>query len=316
MQPRSVSTPAQVAAAAALAHRAHEGLRRQLAYLPRRDPGSYADRLTWLADHGRIVGLFSHDRLDAFLGGFVLGDFRHCGPGAFCPDWAHGTTASGPQATWQYRVLYRELAASWFDQGVRTHAVAAYVTADAALNALALTGFGRIMVDAARPQTDLQAALDHTTLAGTRRATAADAEALARLEQHLVAHLARAPVFFRHPEGRDPAAWVAWLEQPDARAWVVSTAGEIAGYIKAQAPQLDVSDAVHDPATLAINGLVIHPEARRQGLARCLLAALVHGAGEEQRALISVDCETANLEAWGFWTRWFEPVAFGHERRI
>lgn len=316
MQIRPLNTPAQVTAAAALAHRSHEGLRRRLTYLPRREPDRYVDRLEWLADHGRLLGLYAHDRLAAFLGGFVLPDFRHNGPGAFCPDWAHGATADDPQATWEYRVLYRELAAHWLGEGVRIHAAAAYVTDDAAREALTLTGFGRIMVDAARSQTDLVAQLCHLDRVGARRATAGDAQALAQLEQHLVAHLAGSPVFFCHPEGRDAAAWSAWLVQPDARAWVVPAAGTIAGYIKAQAPQLDVSDAVHGPATLAINGLVVRPDARRQGLARHLLAALVNGAAEEQFTLVSVDCETANLEAWGFWTRWFEPLAYGYERRV
>ena len=31
---------------------------------------------------------------------------------------------------------------------------------------------------------------------------------------------------------------------------------------------------------------------------------------------LSVDCETANPEAYGFWTRWFQPVAWALERRV
>ncbi len=34
------------------------------------------------------------------------------------------------------------------------------------------------------------------------------------------------------------------------------------------------------------------------------------------KRLMSVDCETHNLEAFGFWTRLFTPVAWGFERRV
>jgi hypothetical protein len=32
--------------------------------------------------------------------------------------------------------------------------------------------------------------------------------------------------------------------------------------------------------------------------------------------VISVDCETTNLEAYGFWSRWFWPVSWSLERRV
>jgi len=87
------------------------------------------------------------------------------------------------------------------------------------------------------------------------------------------------------------------------------------GFIKAEEPQFDVTDAVHGPSTLAINGLFVRPPARRVGLATRLLAALVSHARGIGKEMMSVDCETTNLEAYAFWSRHFRPVAWGMERR-
>lgn len=310
-----LTTASQIEAAAELAQREHGRLRASLPFLPARDPAHYAAKLEWLAEHGEVVGVFDSGRLGAFLGGFVVADFRHAGPGAFCPDWSHGADADGSRATARYRQLYRELARRWRSSGARIHAAAAYATDTAALEALVSTGFGRIVEDAARPLAELAAALDREPDGGVRRAGKGDAETLAALEVGLAAHLEGSPVFLPHPRGRTAAAWTAWLAEPDARAYLVQERGEALGYIKAQEPQIDVSDAVHGPTTLAINGLFVRPAARGRGLARSLLAALVREAAAAGKTIASVDCETTNLEAWDFWTHWFAPVAYGHERR-
>ena len=88
------------------------------------------------------------------------------------------------------------------------------------------------------------------------------------------------------------------------------------GFIKAQEPQADVSHAVHGPATLAINGTYVKPGSRSAGVGTLLLASLAGHARATGREIISVDCETANLEAYGFWSRWFMPVSWGLERRV
>jgi GNAT superfamily N-acetyltransferase len=88
------------------------------------------------------------------------------------------------------------------------------------------------------------------------------------------------------------------------------------GYIKAQEPQFDVSYAVHGDETLGINGMFVEPEHRGTGIAQALLAATAREANRRGLRVLSVDHETANIEADGFWGRYFEPVSWALERRI
>lgn len=116
--------------------------------------------------------------------------------------------------------------------------------------------------------------------------------------------------------GVTSSEWRAFFEAPTAVAWLAERAGAPLGFIRAQAPQLDVSDAVHGPETLAIDRLFVAPEARRLGVANRLLAELVRFAEANGSHLVSVDCETHNLEALAFWMRAFRPVGWSLERRL
>ena len=55
---------------------------------------------------------------------------------------------------------------------------------------------------------------------------------------------------------------------------------------------------------------------RRLDTGTALLAALVRYAKSVGKEIVSVDFESTNLEAYGFWTRWFLPVTWSLERRV
>jgi GNAT superfamily N-acetyltransferase len=314
-------------AAAALASAGHAALRAELPFLPGRDGGAFRGRIEWIIDNGRVLGLFEGELLVAFLGGFVIEDFRNAGPGAFCPDWCHGA-AEGARAFDAYRSLYRELAPGWRTQGASLHAAGAYATDDPALAALAATGFGRIVLDAAQEARTLAEGLARDSAgarggepsgadrgAATRRATEADAASLAALDAGLAAHIGASPIFMPRTHGRDEAGWIEWLGRESAVAFVAELRGRIAGFMKAEAPQFDVSYAVHGESTLAIDGLFVEPASRGAGVGAALLAATAAEALARGKDLVSVDCETTNPEAYAFWSRRFEPVAYSFERR-
>lgn len=185
------------------------------------------------------------------------------------------------------------------------------------MDAFALTGFGRIVLDAARPTSELLEELEEQPATKLiRRADLPDAEALAALDAELAAHIGASPVLMPRTRGRDAHAWRTWLQEPGAVAYLALDGARVVGFIKAQPPQCDVTDAVHAPGTLAINGMYVVPSRRRQGIARHLLLRLAREAALDQMPLMSVDCETLNPEAYGFWIRHFRPVTWSLERRI
>jgi len=259
-------------------------------------------------------------RMTAFMGGFVIEDFRNAGPGALCPDWCHGAVeGADPHRT--YTRLYAAIAPRWIEAGARIHCIALYSSEREALESLSLTGFGRIVMDAAAPTERVIAATadsdPHASGAAVRPAGPADADALAALDAELAAHIAAPPVLMPRTEGDDAAEWRSWFARKDAAAFIAEDReGRPIGFIKAEEPQFDVSHAVHSPSTLAIDGMFVSPGARGSGLGRLLLSRLARRAAETEKSMMSVDCETMNPEAIGFWPRFFSPVAWSLERRV
>ncbi len=334
MDIRPIDSAGSIEAAAALSVAEHERLRAALPFLPARSAADFAPRIEWMVREGTVLGLYDKAELRAFFGFFVIDDFRNAGPGCLCPDWCHGA-APGARAFDAYRALYREIAPAFIGKGCRIHAAGAYSTDTAANEALCLTGFGRIVLDACRPTADLaselaggaggpdEAAAAAGGAAGTggtataiRAALPSDAEALAALDVILASHIAAPPVLMPNTHGSDAAEWVEWLAQPDAVAMVAETDEGIIGFLKGEEPQFDVTYSVQDENDLAITGLFVRPDLRGRGIARSLLSALAGHAQAAGKSLMSVDFETMNPEAYAFWPRFFKPVTWSYERRV
>lgn len=316
MEFKTLSSSNDIAAAARLAALSYEHLQFRLPFLPARTEKDFAHRIERISGRGVVLGIFETDKLTAYLGALPVDNFRNSGPGYFGPDWCHGTiTEADPAST--IRQLYRELAPRLISLGARIHAFGFYDSDSEMLHAMALTGFGRIVIDAARPTKVLLDVLQHKSngieiyRAGTR-----DAQTLSRLEAVLAKHIESAPVFMPNKQARNPDAWTDWLLNPSHIVLLARKQSNYVGFIKAEAPQFDVTYAVHDPSTLAINGMYVDAESRREGVGMSLLQALVQYADSTGKQMVSVDFETTNLEAYGFWTRWFTPVSWCVERRV
>ena len=316
MTSKTISRAAEIAAAAALAVSAHERLRAELPFLPVRSAADFVPRITYMAQHGIVLGLFEDTQLTAFLGAFRVDDFRNAGPGSVGPDWCHGILP-GIDVALTYRRLYRALAPQLIAMGCRIQAFSFYASERQALAAMGLTGFGCIVMDAGRPTAELLAELPVGPVdLDIRRAGVQDAVALAELDAALAAHIAAAPVLMPNPRGRSAAQWAEWLSNSERVALLAWRDGQLLGFIKAEQPQFDVTYAVHGDSTLAINGMYVKETARRTAVGRALLVALAREAAAIGKELVSVDCETTNPEAYGFWSRWFRPVTWSLERRV
>ena len=321
-----IESDRDIARAAELAFAAHRALLEMHSFLPSRTLDDYAVRIGWMVREGTVFGAFEDDGLAAFLGYFKIENFRNAGPGGYSPDWCMGL-AEGKEAARFFRQLMRSLLADADEAGLGIHAVSVYSSLNKIREEFSLTGYGGIVLDAARPVDDLAGKLAGYRLAeyrvaecragGTviRPATAADASRLAALDAALASHIGAAPVLMPDTHGSSADEWRDWLSSDERRALVAVCDGEIAGFIKAEDPQFDVSYAVHSPDTFAIDGLYVDPRFRGNGLARQLLASLTNEARARGKTLISVDCETMNPEAFRFWTRYFCPVSWSLERR-
>jgi GNAT superfamily N-acetyltransferase len=329
MEIRPIIDGPEMSTAAEIAADRHTELREELSFLPARDANRFLPRIEWVKAHGRIMGAFEDGRLVAFLGAFFLDDFRNAGPGAYSPDWCHGVlprkerngTMWASDSFRTCRDLYRALAPCLIENGARIHSVSVYASEPIPLEAFSLTGFGRIVMDAARPTGELLLELEGSepeSVKGLRIRVAepSDAEALELMNGLLARHIGASPVLVPNTRGGDAARWREWMSESDAIAFIAELDGKPVAYIKAQEPQFDVTFSVHEKTILGINGLYVDESSRGRGLGDALLSRLARHASENGKTIVSVDCETTNLEAFAFWTRRFRPISWSLERRV
>lgn len=318
-----VRDAALIAEVSSIAYTNHSLLRDRYPWLPEKKVGEFIPRVEWMAREGRVYALEDGDTLRAFLGWFKIDDFRNLGVGSFTPDWCFGVASvasvsgTGREVSRLMSPLVRRLMNDLKGEGIPIHAISVPSTSEAFIEEFSLLGYGRIVLDAARPTEDLLA-LPCAEPEGfsVRRAEASDAKDLADLDARLAAHIGSPPVLMPGTHGSTIEEWKEWIAGPDALTFVAETEGRPVGFIKADPPHFDVSWFVHGESTLAICGLYVDPSARGRGIGENLLRALVSAGGRRGYSLVSVDCETHNPEARAFWTSRFKPVSWSFERRF
>ncbi len=298
---------------------AHERLREERPWLPARSLADFSPRLEWMAKEGALYGLTRARGLAAFLGWFTLDDFRNLGPGALTPDWSIGIAPAyrRENASRFMAPLVRRLLTDVCAAGLRVHGIGVPASSPELMDEFSLLGWGRIVLDAARPTRELLTYTPRQCVeASIRRAVPGDAAELSLLDAQLAKHIESPPVLMPQAHGSDAEEWSAWLGDADSVTFVAERAGELIGFIKAAPPQTDVTWFVHGGGTLAICGMWVNPEVRGQGVGYALLDSLATTALDRGIPLVSVDCETHNPEARAFWLSRFTPVSWSFERRL
>jgi ribosomal protein S18 acetylase RimI-like enzyme len=136
-----------------------------------------------------------------------------------------------------------------------------------------------------------------------RQAEAGDSPALAELNGFVQdLHRAYEPAVFKHPDPAEVAAWfAAELDATRVRIWVAATADDIVGYVSVLVETREEHLFCYLRPWWEVDQIGVHPDWRRQGVARALLqavAAEAEQAGVDRLLLSSWSFNTGAQEAW------------------
>jgi GNAT superfamily N-acetyltransferase len=300
--------PHHLPAAAALFCDRCRSLRGSLPALPSRydSPAEILPRLQELLAGLPGVAAFSHDRLVGCLLAFELTDFIGK-RSAYSPEWANAAELESSARI--YAELYAAASAFWLEAGCAQHVLTLLANDHGALNSFYRLGFGMVTVDSIRGLASIESPAAPIHL---RRAGAADLPQVRCLTSLLKQHLVAAPIFWQHALD-DPAAW---LDDPQSAVWLALQDGAVIGGMGIGPSREDTAQIVQDASIANIFFAYTLQGARRSGVATILLARCLDWAKEQGYTRCSVDYESANLSAAGFWGRWFMPAAYSLLRRI
>ncbi len=258
------------------------------------------------------VAVLENSKLIGFMTGFYIDRFLSPHRGAYCPEWAHGSTDEN--AFDIYRLMYRELGQRWAEDGCITHAINLMSQASEAQKAFSWNGFGGICIDAVRPVEPIAVKLpDRIRISPMLEA---DIPVWLPMVEAQALHLTKSPSFIPHLEPKKAEDLRAILNEPGNFAWMARQDGEAVGYMRIAPIEHGAAWMVNGERKFAVNGAYVRPEHRGRGIARTLLSAVMDWGAEEGFSRCSVDFEATNPEACGFWLKHFQPVCRSMVRRL
>jgi len=283
-------------------------LRERVPILPAtwEDPAAWESRIAAFTADGQALAAPDDGRLIGFLAAERDQGFSR----AYVPEWANATVPGGRRVI---ETLYAAASRQWVADGLRTHVVGAMGGQEGELEALSWLGFGAFVVDAVRGLDPLPEAGADVSV---RPATLDDLDAVIGLEEGLRRHLLASPVFLVLPPPRTVEEHRARLLDPEVVTLLAEHGGGPVASLRIGSCADDVATIVRDPGTASITGAFTLADRRRTGIATALLNAGLDRARALGYVRCAVDFESANLEAARFWTRWFEPIATWHIRRL
>lgn len=266
--------------------------------------------LRHFADNGLGVAAFEQGEMIGFLCTFAPreGMFGRM-KGNFSPIHAHG--AREKERDKIYDRLYQNAAEKWVAQSSLCHAIALYVHDEAAHRIFFDNGFGNRSVDAVRLTTSIHAP---ATPFQFRQVCVEEAADIARLRDGLIRHMGGSPAFMP-PEGSSDAQEIAEGMIDGAHTYFAAYDGaSMVAYIKIQRGGENFACDAAD--MMSISGAFALPEVRGSGVYTALLAFLMDWLRERGFGRCSVDFESFNYTARGFWLKHFTAYTHGVVRRI
>jgi GNAT superfamily N-acetyltransferase len=276
-------------------------------------PERMADRdvlKTMLADSfDATTGLVAveNSQVLGYLCWFIVDHFRATSRrGAYVPEWGHACIET--DKTKLYQMLYRAAGNLWAQAGCQVHAITLLEQDRSAEKAWYWNGFGLTVVDAIRPMQPLE--ISHQTQLTIRKASTADAKALAQLDKEHREHYTQSPIFMAPRTGKDVNENIEFLSQPKNSVWLAESDNQLVGFIRFEGYDFDTATILESEEGITITGAYVRPAYRGQKVAVTLLDSALRDYQSMGLKYCATNFESFNPEAVSFWMRYFEPVCY------
>jgi GNAT superfamily N-acetyltransferase len=238
--------------------------------------------------------------------------------GGYVPLYGHGVACDMDENSREriYSKLYQAAAEKWVNAGIRSHAITLYAHDREGEKSFFYNGFGLRCMDLIRNLDIIPSAKDILSAKGDK----VDYVELFRdewvllLKQHnaLIHHLGNSPSFMYFEPVNEEGLYKQAAE--DVRYFAAKVNGKLIAYIKLSDCGENFATEVDD--MINICGAYCEPEFRGTGIYHNLLCHVMRELKREGYHLLGVDCESFNLTARGFWTKYFIEYTHSVVRRI
>jgi GNAT superfamily N-acetyltransferase len=290
---------------------AKENYQEERGFVPALPPAGRLPDLVEFAKGGRGVALEDGGGLLGFFCWYVPMEphFGLC-KGTWSPMHAHGSIARNRAEI--YDRLYQAAAEKLVPAGVLSHSATLYSHDAAAIDIFFQNGFGGRCVDAIRET--LPIAGPRRSDIAFRQAKESDAEAIAKMNNSLIAHLNQPPIFLPYFGVFSSADIENSFRAKEYQYLIAHDQNDPVAYLRLQATGENF--ACDDASMMNISGAYAKPTVRGKGVMEGLLSYLMDWLRDRGYSRCGVDFESFNFTARKFWLKYFTAYTISVVRRI
>lgn len=248
-----------------------------------------------------------------YLTGEIISNFKGSGKGVYTPEWGHGARTTGKDTI--YKAMYNRIVSIWHDLGCVVHAITNLGYDSKLSKQWFWMGYGLLVVDAVK-DLNRDFNISEPQNINIRMARENDRTELRDiLEEHLE-YMSSSPTFLYTGKINLEEEIDQWFDDQQRVIWVAESNDEILGYLHTVSNVKNACTLVRDEMTLSIQDTQVKEKFSGLGVGSALLNKVVQYAMENQYERLSVDFESANDRASGFWLKHFQPVCYSLIRHI
>jgi len=230
--------------------------------------------------------------------------------GAWTPVHAHGAIGENRREIYDY--LYQHMAEMHVKERIMTHAVTFYAHHADGIDIFFNNGFGMRCIDAIRTTEGIGS--KRSDGVSLRHAEIGDASAIAEMNNALVDHLNKSPLFMAYYGHFSPEDILHGMSEGKYQYMVALRGDRLVSYLRLQ--ETGENFAADDARVWNISGAYTITSERGSGVSTALLDWTLLHLRDEGYSLCGVDYESINPTARRFWQKYFTPYTYSLVRRI
>jgi len=260
-------------------------------------------RLKRIAEKYPCVVALKDNSVVGYLSGIIIPEFKSSNVGVYTPEWAHAF-----ESIEIYNLMFKEISSEWDKKHYSGHAITFLANLRPLVNQMFWNGYGMFVIDVIR-NVDLVETSANEQLE-IREANSEDISNILPLLKEHNDYMGSSPTYLLSSNENLLSEIKEYIADDNKKIMIALIDKEIVGLMKTVYDGDDASTVVRDEKTLSLSSTHVKKGFRGLGIAKHLLNKVITIAKDLECERVSVDFESANIEARNFWLNHFDIVCY------
>ncbi len=266
-------------------------------------------RLEYISKNYKGVVAISNHQVVGYLTGFLVDDFKSSHKGIYTPEWGHASLDDDISV---FNEMYQVMFEQWIQKGACLHAITILEDEEGLKKNLFYYGHGLLVIDTLRNVGPISNINENIMV---RLASFEDVSNLIDIMREHQQYLLHSPTFLYDDENIEDMV-KEFMKDDSIKTFIALYEDKIVGMMNVLLKGGDSATIARDDDILKISSTHVLGEYQNQSIAKTMLHEVNRFAIDNGYNKLSVDFESANLKARGFWLKHFDIICYSLIRYI